>query len=61
MILAGMQACPARFPGGDDAERALWEHRERLLQYVGMTRARDWCALSRVDPTRPARGSRRAP
>lgn len=49
VILAGMQESPARFPGGSEEEKALWQQRERLLVYVGMTRARDLCVLTRVD------------
>jgi superfamily I DNA/RNA helicase len=49
VILAGMQESPARFPGGSEEDKALWLRKERLLQYVGMTRARDWCATTRVD------------
>ena len=51
VILAGTQRIAARWHGqGDARERALWERRERCLLYVGMTRARDWCALTRVEP-----------
>jgi superfamily I DNA/RNA helicase len=48
VILAGMQESPAKFPGGTEEERALWPRKERLLRYVGMTRARDTCTLTRV-------------
>ncbi|HEY8426876.1 MAG TPA: UvrD-helicase domain-containing protein [Sandaracinaceae bacterium] len=49
VIIAGRQLVPARYPGGGDpADRALWERRERSLLYVGITRARDWCGISRV-------------
>lgn len=48
VILAGMQLVPARWPGESAGEKELWERRERSLVYVGMTRARDRCALSRV-------------
>lgn len=48
VILASMQDVPARFPGGSDEDKAAWLKRERLLVYVGMTRARDWCALTNV-------------
>lgn len=48
VILAGMQESPLRFPGGTDEERALHLKKERLLVYVGMTRARDACTMTRV-------------
>ncbi len=48
VILAGMQESPMHFPGGSDQERTLWQRKERLLRYVGMTRARDVCILTRV-------------
>jgi hypothetical protein len=47
VIIAGRQLVPLRYPGGGDArDRALWDRKERSLLYVGMTRARDWCALT---------------
>ncbi|MDP2345556.1 MAG: 3'-5' exonuclease [Deltaproteobacteria bacterium] len=49
VVLAGAQESPGRFPGGDDADKTLWLRKERLLQYVGMTRARDWCAVTRAE------------
>lgn len=49
VVLAGRQLVPARYPGGGDpADRALWDRKERCLLYVGMTRARDWCGVSTV-------------
>lgn len=49
VIIAGKQLVPARFPGGDEADRALWDRKERALLYVALTRARDWCATTRVE------------
>lgn len=47
VIIAGRHAVPAKYPGGGDpADRALWDRTERSLLYVGMTRARDWCATT---------------
>ncbi|HEY8429905.1 MAG TPA: 3'-5' exonuclease, partial [Sandaracinaceae bacterium] len=49
VVIAGRQLVPAHYPGGGDpADRALWDRRERSLLYVGITRARDWCGISRV-------------
>jgi mRNA-degrading endonuclease RelE of RelBE toxin-antitoxin system len=48
VFIAGAQLCPRPFPGGDDTERAVWERQERCLLYVGITRARDQCVISRV-------------
>jgi superfamily I DNA/RNA helicase len=53
VILAAMQEVPARFPGGTDPastdeDKQLWQRKERLLVYVGMTRARDACTLTSV-------------
>jgi hypothetical protein len=48
VVLFAQQQVPQRFPGGDDEARVLWERQERLLQYVGMTRARDVCIVTRV-------------
>jgi len=48
VIIAGRQLMPQRFPGGDTADKALWTRKENSLLYVGMTRARDWCAVSSV-------------
>jgi superfamily I DNA/RNA helicase len=49
VVIAGAHLVPARFPGGDASDRVAWERGERCLLYVGMTRARDWCAVSRVE------------
>ena len=51
VIIAGLEEHPARFPGGDPSEAAAWKRQEESLLYVGMTRARDWCALTRVEAT----------
>lgn len=48
VILAGMQEVPLRFPGGSNEDKTLWARKERLLVYVGMTRARDGCLLTKV-------------
>ncbi len=49
VIMAGAQEIGKRAPAGmDAAERAHWERREKCLRYVGMTRARDWCAVIHV-------------
>lgn len=50
VVIAGRQLVPARYPGGGDpGDRALWDRKERCLLYVGLTRARDWCAVSTVE------------
>ncbi|MEM1414824.1 MAG: AAA family ATPase [Myxococcota bacterium] len=55
VIIAGAQGVPARYPGGGDpADKELWVRKERSLMYVGLTRARDWCAVTRVEGTRGA-------
>lgn len=49
VIIAGMQFIPRPWHGrGDPGDKLIWERQERCLLYVGMTRARDWCALTRV-------------
>jgi len=48
VVLCGQQDVPQRFRGGLDVDREQWDRQERLLQYVGMTRARDRCVLTRV-------------
>ena len=48
VLIAGAQLSPARWPGVHEGAKATWERRERCLLYVGMSRARDWCGLSRV-------------
>ena len=50
VIVAGRQQLPARFPGGDETERKVWLRKESCLLYVGMTRARDTCAVTGVGP-----------
>ncbi|HBQ12810.1 MAG TPA: hypothetical protein DEF51_17305, partial [Myxococcales bacterium] len=50
VVIVGRQLVPARYPGGGDpGDRALWDRKERCLLYVGLTRARDWCAVSTVE------------
>lgn len=48
VVLCGQQEVPQRYRAGLDVDRDQWERQERLLQYVGMTRARDRCLLTRV-------------
>lgn len=49
VVLTAMQQVPQPFrSGGDDEERKQHERQERLLVYVGMTRARDRCVLTRT-------------
>jgi superfamily I DNA/RNA helicase len=50
VVLTAMQQVPQAFRGAadDDEGRALHERQERSLVYVGMTRARDRCVLTRV-------------
>lgn len=50
VVLSAMQQVPQPFRGGadDDEGRRLHERQERSLVYVGMTRARDRCVLTRV-------------
>lgn len=49
VVIAGAQKVPARWPGEQAGERALWQRKERALMYVGISRARDWCAVTRVE------------
>lgn len=46
VIIAGAQLIPYRRPSGEP--EAHWKRKERCLLYVGMTRARDRCAVTRV-------------
>ena len=48
VVLCGQQEVPQRYRAGLDVDREQRERQERLLQYVGMTRARDRCLLTRV-------------
>lgn len=48
VVVAGRQKIPVRWPGGDAADKSLWTRKEQCLLYVGITRARDWCAVSCV-------------
>lgn len=49
VILSAAQLLPQPYRGGgDDDDRALHARQERLLVYVGMTRARDRCLITRV-------------
>jgi hypothetical protein len=52
VVLTAMQLVPQPHRGGadDDEGRALHARQERSLVYVGMTRARDRCVLTRVGP-----------
>jgi superfamily I DNA/RNA helicase len=62
VVLTAMQQVPQTFRGGDDDDdgRALHERQERSLVYVGMTRARDRCVLTRVGGTSPGIGGARS-
>lgn len=47
VIVAGRQLLPVPWNGeGDETDRRTWNRREKCLLYVGITRARDWCALT---------------
>ncbi len=49
VIIAGAHTVPAKWHGkGDDGEKAIWGRREQCLLYVGMTRARDSCLVTRI-------------
>ena len=50
VVLCGQQEVPQRYRAGLDVDREQWDRQERLLQYVGMTRARDHCVVTRVEP-----------
>lgn len=53
VIIAGRHFIPQPWPGkGDAGDKLIWERQERCLLYVGMTRARDWCALTGVRKSR---------
>ena len=47
VVIAGRQLVPMKLVPGE-VDREEWDRRERCLLYVGMTRARDWCGVSRV-------------
>ena len=48
-MIAGRHLVPLKYPGGGDpADRAEWDKKESAALYVGITRARDWCGISRV-------------
>ncbi len=50
VIIAGRHLIPRPWDGkGDAGDKLIWERQERCLLYVGMTRARDWCALSSLE------------
>lgn len=47
VIIAGKHQLPRPWNGkGDPGDKLIWERQEKCLLYVGMTRARDWCALT---------------
>ena len=49
VIIAGSHQLPQPWHGkGDSGEKSVWERQEKCLLYVGMTRARDWCAKTSV-------------
>lgn len=53
VIIAGRHAIPQPWNGkGDKGDKLIWERQERCLLYVGMTRARDWCAMTGVSKAR---------
>ncbi len=50
VIIAGRQGLPHRWHGdGDETDRRAWNRSESCLLYVGITRARDWCAITGID------------
>ena len=49
VIIAGAQLIPRPWNGqGDAGDKLVWKRQEKCLLYVGMTRARDWCAKTGV-------------
>lgn len=49
VVIAGRQLVPMKYPGGGDAaDRAAWDAKESAALYVGITRARDWCGVARI-------------
>ena len=50
VIIADAQHIPLRWHGnGGVQDERVWARKERCLMYVGITRARDWCAVARVE------------
>ena len=49
VVVAGAEQVPAPYPGSDSGDQAWWERREQCLLYVGMTRARDWLAITSTE------------
>ncbi len=49
VIIAGAHLVPRPWNGkGDAGDKLIWERQEKCLLYVGMTRARDWCAVTKT-------------
>ena len=48
VVVAGAHQIPTPFTGADESDRAWWNRSEQCLLYVGMTRARDWLAVTAV-------------
>ncbi len=49
VLIAGAHQLPQPWPGAHaKVDKSVWERQEKCLLYVGMTRARDWCAVSSV-------------
>ncbi len=48
VVIVGAQRVPMRKPPDAPMDAEAWRQQEMSLMYVGMTRARDWCAVTRV-------------
>lgn len=48
VVVVGAEQLPLRRPPDAAMDPDAWRQQELSLLYVGMTRARDWCAVSRV-------------
>lgn len=48
VVIVGAERVPMRKPADVPMDGEAWRQQEMSLMYVGMTRARDWCAVTRV-------------
>lgn len=52
VIIVGADRIPMKKPPDAVMDAEAWRQQEKCLLYVGITRARDWCGVSRVDSKR---------